>query len=549
MYRFILIAAALIAAMAAQPGRAVAQVEPRAVIVLHNADSAAEAEANVAVPALVHLGLTPEFHDVHEGLPDIAGRTDLRGVVVWLDNADAGDGDGFIGWMKATARAGVPIAFMGKTPNVEDRFGLFLTLGLLFSVDERAYSYDLRAVERDGDVVDFERRFDNLFPNADMVRPLDPGLARPLLTLQRRGDVTDRTSPLIITTKGGYAAPGYAVWRPADGGVHRWYVDPVRFFRLAFRMEGVPAADITTLNARRIFAPVLQPASASDEGALQAILGDAARAAGSADLVAKNRATPDDGSVYVPPRDQVCADRRRTLLLGHEGVNAGLDDGAVIRRMEAFAPVFLVCSAERDLTPMAVKAVFDHAHSLPLIPAQGRLEEMTGNLPGVTLDRIAPMTWRVSQRGAVQTIRFDDADALRLNWSVTDGVLGAGRVGGSLYVSLDPDIAEPVVALTPSPWSPPPFVTLVESSWIVSGLVRDAARASMSVAGSGRGDMAWSAEPGSSWEIRLSRPGKLIARYRATAPDDGVLSMSLPPIGNEPAILELIRQPETGVSP
>jgi hypothetical protein len=549
MYRIVLIVAALIAAMTAQPEQAFAQVEPRAVIVLHNADSASEAEAGRAVPALVHLGLTPELHTAYASLPDLSGRTDLRGLVIWLDRPDVADPEAFVAWVKSAAQSGIPIALMGATPDVEDRFGLFLALGLLFTVDERAYTYDLRAVEREPDIVDFERRFDNLFPDADIVRPLDPGLAEPLLILQRRGDMTDRTYPLLITARGGYAAPGYALWTSPDRASHRWYIDPVSFFRRAFRLDGVPAPDATTLNARRIFAPVIQPAYPSDEAALQAVMPAAAGAAGSTALIARNRALADDGATPIPPRSQVCTDRRRALLLGHEGLNAALDDGAALRRMTAFAPLFLVCNAERDLTPLAVRAVFEHARTLPLIPTPVSLDEINGNLPGVSMDRIAPMTWRIGQRGAVQTIRFDDAGRLRLDWNRSDGVLGAGRVNGSLYVSLDPDIAEPAAALTDAPWAPPPFASLVESSWSVSSLVRDPDRASMKVSGTGRGDMVWSVTPGSLWEVRLSQQGALIGRYRAMASGEGVIAFSLPAIGAEAAELELIRQPDLAGAP
>lgn len=534
----VIVAAALLASAQA------ADEEPRVVVGLHDS-SIHSASLMLAKPALTYLGLVLEPHDSADPLPDLSKRTDVRGVLIWLDEGRVQDGAGFATWVKALAQRDVPVVLMGVPPDVEDRFGLFLSLGLIFAQDERSYTYDLRAVDRDPDIVDFERRFDNLFERTDLVRPLDPALSRSLLVLQRRSDVPDRTHPLIITPKGGYAADGYIVWRQPDGNQHRWYIDPVAFFRGALRMDGVPAPDITTLNARRILAPRLAPVTPADRPAVASVLRQVQGVVGEADLRVVDT-PPDRASAFpIPSPGQLCRDKLRAILFGYEGAIAALDDLAVPYRMAPVSPTFTVCTAESNRVPAAIRAILTHAAARPLIPDQGQLEAIEADFPNVKLDRLSQRTWRVRERGHIQTIRFDGADDLRIAWPVSDGVLGGGRVGGSLYVSLDPESAEPVIALTEAPWETPPFPTLVESRWFIERLVRDQEGTTMTVTGSGPGDMVWSTDPGSRWEIRLSDDGET-RRLQATADERGLLSLSLPAFTDGSGTLDLVRHGDIG---
>lgn len=539
--------AALFAAFLIASAHAAAEEEPRVVVGLHDSSIHA-ASLMLAQPALTHLGLLLEPHDAGDALPDLSRRSDIRGVLIWLDEGHVHDAAQLTPWVKALSQRGIPVILMGVPPDVEDRFGLFLSLGLIFAQDERSYTYDLRAVDRDPDIVDFERRFDNLFERTDLVRPLDPALSRSLLVLQRRDDVPDRTHPLIITPKGGYAADGYVIWRQPDGNQHRWFIDPVAFFRAALHMEGVPAPDTTTLNARRILAPRLAPVTPADRPAVASVVRTLRDRPDHADIRVIDAVPARPSALSVPAEGQICRDRMRALLFGYAGVAAALDDLVVPYRMAPFAPVFVVCNAERLQTPRAVREVMAHAATQPLIPDQGRLEAIEADFPNVKMDRLSRRTWRIRERGQIQTIRFDDADGLRIAWPLSDGVLGAGRVGGSLYVSLDPDAAEPVIALTDAAWEAPPYPTLVESRWIIERLVRDEHRMSMIVTGTGPGDMVWSAKPGTQWEVRLSDDGTT-SRMKAQADDRGLLSLSLPAFADGSGTLELVRHDPAGVAP
>ena len=547
MFRFLAIAAALFAAVAVLPHAARAAVEPRTVVVLHDGGENA-APLSYAAPVLKQLGLIVEPHSVADPLPDLAGRTDVRGVLIWLDTGKVADRAAFTPWVRGATQAGLPIALMGATPDVEDRFGLFLALGLLFAHDERAYTYDLRAVEKDAALIEGERRFDNLYPSVDIIRPLQDAAMHPLLVLQRRSDVTDRTTPLIVTSKGAYAADGYALWSSADGKAHRWMVDPAAFFRLAFRLSAVPVPDIATLNARRIFALGIAPAGPDD--------GPAAIAAAET-IGAKHPERPLDvlmdgpgaRMLVSPTPARACEDRTRAQLLGYSRLIGRLDAGEAPSRIAPYAPVLLACEAELDLTTRAADTVITHAKTLPLATAPVSLEALDIDFGAIKLDRVDVGVWHVIDRGSINTLRFDDANHLRIDWTRSEGVLGAGRVHGALYVSLDPDAAEPTVALTNMPWEPPPFATLVESRWLISGMVRDVETAAMTVQGYGPGDMVWSVEPFSEWELRFTPKDGQTLRYRAITGADGVLSFALPAKAADGGTLEFERQDFAEVGP
>ena len=546
MTRLFVLAAALIAGLLAPPAASAAE-EPRTIVVLADR-GAASTPLRYAAPVLAHLGLTVEPHDAAQPLPDLSARGDVRGVLIWLDDGRVGDATGLTPWVRALGERGVPVALMGRMPEAEDRFGLFLALGLIQAPDERAYGYDLRIAERDEAIAGYERRFEPPFPPLDIVRPIAAAEAMPVLTLQRRDDAADRTMPLVVTAHGAYAADGYALWRSADGAHMRWLVDPVEWFRRAFKLGVVPTPDATTLNARRIFALSVAPADPAQRDAAAALAGDLAAARKERPIDLLNAGAPA-GRPTIPAAASVCRDRVRALLLGNGGFVDGLAKREAPHRLEAYAPVALVCAAERDVALRAATDILGDATSRPLAAAALSLDEIAAGAASVRLEPAGTGIWRVHDRGALNTLRFDDAAHLRVDWERSVGVIGAGRVNAALYVALDPEATEVTVAVTNLPWTPPPFATLVESRWAVSGLVRDIETAEMSLQGYGPGEMVWSVEPHSDWELRFTPKNGRTLRYRAEAGADGLLAFSLPPLAADGAALTFERQDYAEVGP
>ncbi len=531
MVRFLILIALALTSLAAATG-ARADTLGRTVIVVTDGKPDGLA-ARMAVPALRRLGLVSDIRPIESGLPDIADRADVAGVLIWLDEGRIDDGADFVRWVRRLTTLGVPLALMGATPAIEDRYGLFVSLGILYSVERRSYTYDQRPVVKDHRLVEPGRRFDNVWPVADQIRPLEPPASEPVLALQRGTDFTDRTAPLLFTPRVAYAAPGYAVWRSADGREARWMIDPQAWFARAFRLELRPIPDDGLMNARRLFAPTLAPA---DDEAAKSVM----RAA-----TGLGRAQPLDVLLDTPATGQLvpsCGTAARARFLGFDTM-LGLSGAGPL------APVVTMCAGDAPAARAAIRAAYDYAAGNPTFTATVSLEDIESGFATASIDPAGTLAWRIRDRGALGTVRFDAPGDLRLDWDRSEGVLGAARAGGALVVSLDPDADEPLVALTRTPFEPPIFAVLVESRWLVSGLVRDADNATMRVQGYGPGDMVWQVEPRSDWEIRFQAEGGALWRWRATVGEEGLIAISLPPEAANGATLAFERQDYAGAGP
>lgn len=120
-------------------------------------------------------------------------------------------------------------------------------------------------------------------------------------------------------------------------------------------------------------------------------------------------------------------------------------------RLKPFQLAYSAGSANQFVTRSVIERLKHMAVSAKTIPIFA--SRYVGIVEGFYTVRFQPesaLKWRVSNRGSLQTIRFDHAQALSLNMAESDGVLGARRINGSLYVALDPDDIAPLIALAPS---------------------------------------------------------------------------------------------------
>lgn len=103
--------------------------------------------------------------------------------------------------------------------------------------------------------------------------------------------------------------------------------------------------------------------------------------------------------------------------------------------------------------------------------------------------------WRVHDRGALQTLRFDRATFRAVDFTRSRGVIGQNHQHGSLYVYLDAAEPSPEVALKEVDRSdidaPADRVYLIDARWPVHGLKRDGDRFEATLQGFGPGEMHW----------------------------------------------------------
>ncbi|MBK1838346.1 hypothetical protein JHL17_13060 [Azospirillum sp. YIM B02556] len=155
--------------------------------------------------------------------------------------------------------------------------------------------------------------------------------------------------------------------------------------------------------------------------------------------------------------------------------------------------------------------------------------------------------WRVRDRGAMNTLRFDGASADTVDFARSSGVLGQRHSQGSLYVALDPAVAEPVVALAETDRAdrdpPAALPYLVEGRWAFSGLSAEGQGQGerqgfrVAAAGYGEGAMVWRVPRPGRWSVTAERDGTRLWSGAAEADADGRLALTVPVTAVAPLLL------------
>jgi hypothetical protein len=114
------------------------------------------------------------------------------------------------------------------------------------------------------------------------------------------------------------------------------------------------------------------------------------------------------------------------------------------------------------------------------------------------IDRVGEAAWQISNRGKLQTVRFDAAEQREVDMHASVGVVGQKQSGTSLYVALDEAVEPAVVVLSHAADSDDAALnfSLLESRWLVRHVVREECALRFEAQGYGDGSFAWTAAPG-----------------------------------------------------
>lgn len=239
---------------------------PRTILGMHDAPADATQDANyiyaLAEMPLNHLGLKVEYHNIRAGIPSIAGRQDLRGILIWLSDGQKLPLANLVELVRQATGKGLPVLLFGSLPNGKDFKGRPVSLGdqnaLLNLLDLKSsgtflpYTFDLKLATKVSSMVEFERRLPKPLPATEAVSP-NSQESQTYLAFDRDGDEGGRIHAVILTKKGGYVASGFTHYESRNGGSLQWYLNPFEFFATAYKTAGYPIPDTTTLVGRRIF--------------------------------------------------------------------------------------------------------------------------------------------------------------------------------------------------------------------------------------------------------------------------------------------------------
>lgn len=189
-------------------------------------------------------------------------------------------------------------------------------------------------------------------------------------------------------------------------------------------------------------------------------------------------------------------------------------------------------SGEREAALNALYLNYVHAQELPLLRMHTSEYARIGEGFFTTrIIRLAKDKWRVEDRGALNTIRFDRALYRAVDFARSSGVIGQSWLHGSLYVSIDPGAIDPVVALTTREKTDRPSVSatpyLLEAQWDILKK-RDVTTDSFtfSAKGFGKGDMHWQVANPGTYKIALTDGGKTILEQTVTVDESGILAFA-----------------------
>ena len=117
-------------------------------------------------------------------------------------------------------------------------------------------------------------------------------------------------------------------------------------------------------------------------------------------------------------------------------------------RVKPFNVYYHMYSGEKLAALNAVRRNLEYARTQPLAPvAASRYAAIADGFYSARVEQLGPRRWRVTNRGALGTLRFDRASRLAVDLDRSTGVTGARHQQGSLYVSLDEDAVAPEVVL------------------------------------------------------------------------------------------------------
>ncbi len=212
-------------------------------------------------------------------------------------------------------------------------------------------------------------------------------------------------------------------------------------------------------------------------------------------------------------------------------------------RIKPIGVYYHMYSGEKLASLNAVRANLDYARSQPIIPlATSHYAAIAEGFFSTRIEKEAERKWRIENRGALQTVRFDRSVYSAVDFANSQGVVGQYHYQGSLYVTLDKSVPTAIVALreyadsTSEPSSAIPY--LVTSSWQIWGVKRGTDSFSFNAQGFGEGRMVWKVPHAGRYRLRISHEGGE-AEYRVVDVDNKKELRFVLPVEGHPRMVQV----------
>ncbi len=203
------------------------------------------------------------------------------------------------------------------------------------------------------------------------------------------------------------------------------------------------------------------------------------------------------------------------------------------RRLKPFNLYYHMYSGEKPGALSALKDILALARHGPVIPVKASTyAAIADDFFAAGIAQADAMSWKIANRGALQTFRFDDGADLEVDFERSRGILGLTRANGALYVALDPAVEAAEITLRKAAVAAAETnkdpVYLIESRWQVRDLKRnESCGFAFRAEGYGPGEITWRAEPSRRFEVVVQRAGEVLERHDVAATPSGELALQL----------------------
>jgi len=175
---------------------------------------------------------------------------------------------------------------------------------------------------------------------------------------------------------------------------------------------------------------------------------------------------------------------------------------------------------------------YQYINGLQLAPiATSHYAAIVNGFVNTRIITLAPKQWRIENRGHLQTIRFDKASFLAVDFTQSHGVIGQRHYQGSLYTLLDSQITQPIIALKTMrrayyPFAPQSY--LLHSNWQINNVtIKDKHQFSFASQGFGAGSMHWHVPTQGKFQITISANQEVLQNIIAETTSSHILAFDI----------------------
>lgn len=216
------------------------------------------------------------------------------------------------------------------------------------------------------------------------------------------------------------------------------------------------------------------------------------------------------------------------------------------RRVQPFNIYFHMYSGQKQASLNALDENFEFARAQDVIPIMAAdFAAIAQGFYRAKIVQVAPSHWRISGRGALQTLRFDHAEERAVDMDASKGVLGYHYFQGALYVAVQPEVDVADIVLkqvkTQGYYEKASIPYLVDSNWVIKSLTVVKKSLDFSAQGYGEMNMRWQMPAVGSYTLTISDSDKKIKEEAIATDAEGMLTIAVK-VGSKSSLKVQLKQ-------